>query len=116
MGIAACSGAAPPATTPEEPPTPGLSPIAALGERLFRDESLSASGKLSCQTCHEPEFAHAAPTRELVSMGGPTMDLAGIRNSPSIRYASFTPPFGFDKEGTPFGGLFRDGRVPSLAE
>jgi cytochrome c peroxidase len=44
------------------------------------------------------------------------MDLAGIRNSPSIRYASFTPPFGFDEEGTAFGGFFRDGRVPSLAE
>ncbi len=29
---------------------------------------------------------------ELVSKGGPDMDIPGIRNSPSIRYASFTPP------------------------
>lgn len=43
------------------------------------------------------------------------MDQSGIRNSPSIRYASFTPPFGYDEEGMPIGGLFRDGRVPSLA-
>ena len=116
LGVAACSGEAPPAATPEEPPTAGLTPIAALGERLFRDVSLSASGKLSCQTCHEPEFAHAAPAGDLVSKGGPGMDLTGIRNSPSIRYASFTPPFGFDEEGTASGGFFRDGRVPSLAE
>jgi cytochrome c peroxidase len=44
------------------------------------------------------------------------MDDLGIRNSPSIRYASFTPPFGFDDAGTAFGGLFRDGRAPSLVE
>ena len=116
LGVAACSREAPPAALPVEPPTPGLSPIAALGERLFRDESLSTSGRLSCQTCHEPEFAHAAPTGDLVSKGGPDMDFSGIRNSPSIRYASFTPPFGFDEEGTAFGGFFRDGRAPSLAE
>jgi cytochrome c peroxidase len=98
-----------------EPPTPGLSPVAALGELLFRDETLSVSGRLSCQTCHRPEFAHAAPPGDLVSKGGPAMDLPGIRNSPSIRYASFTPPFGFDAEGTALGGLFRDGRMPTLA-
>ena len=44
------------------------------------------------------------------------MDVPGLRNSPSIRYASFTPPFGYDEEGTAFGGFFRDGRVPTLAE
>ena len=96
--------------------TPGLSPIAALGEQLFRDESLSASGRLACQTCHQPAFAHAAPPGHVVSMGGPNMDIAGLRNSPSIRYASFTPPFGFDEEGTAFGGFFRDGRAASLVE
>lgn len=98
------------------PPTPGLSPVAALGEQLFKDASLSVSGRLACQTCHQPEFAHAAPPTDLVSRGGAGMDIPGIRNSPSIRYASFTPPFGFDEEGTAFGGLFRDGRVPSLVE
>ena len=79
---------------------PACRPIAALGEQLFRDESLSTSGRLACQTCHQPEFAHAAPPTDLVSNGGPVMDIPGIRNSPSIRYASFTPPFGYDEEGT----------------
>jgi cytochrome c peroxidase len=84
--LEAC-GNGPPPVAAESPPTPGLSPIAALGERLFTDETLSVSGRLSCQTCHRPEFAHA----------------------------SFTPPFGFDGEGTASGGLFRDGRARDLA-
>jgi cytochrome c peroxidase len=92
-----------------------LSPIAALGKRLFEDESLSASGRMSCQTCHRPEFAHAAPADDVVSSGGPDLDRPGLRNAPSIRYAGFTPAFGFAEDGTPTGGLFRDGRAADLA-
>ncbi len=114
--LAACGSNAPMATVANAPPTPGLSPVAALGERLFRDESLSVSGRLACQTCHRPEFAHAAPPGDLMSKGGQGMDVPGIRNAPSIRYASFTPPFGYDDTGTAFGGLFRDGRAASLVE
>jgi len=115
-GLGGCAGRPAPAIPAVEPSTPGLSPVASLGEQLFRDESLSASGRLSCQTCHQPEFAHAAPTVDLVSKGGLGMDVPGLRNSPSIRYASFTPAFGFDAEGTAFGGFFRDGRMPTLVE
>jgi cytochrome c peroxidase len=115
LALAACGESAPP-TVAGDAATAGLSPIAALGAQLFRDESLSASGKLSCESCHMPEFAHAAPPADLVSKGGPGMDVPGIRNSPSIRYASFTPPFGYDEEGTAFGGVFRDGRAPTLVE
>jgi len=110
MALAGCGG------HPSPSATPGLSAVAALGEQLFRDESLSASGRLACQTCHEPEFAHAAPPADFVSKGGPDMDIPGIRNAPSIRYASFTPAFGYDAEGTAFGGFFRDGRAASLFE
>lgn len=115
-GLASCGHELASAGGAKAPATSGLSPVAALGAQLFRDESLSASGKLSCQSCHRPEFAHAAPPGDLVSKGGRGMDVPGIRNSPSIRYASFTPPFGYDDEGTAFGGLFRDGRVTTLAE
>jgi cytochrome c peroxidase len=116
--LAACGGGAPPAppAAPAPRATPGLSPVAALGEQLFRDESLSVSGKLACQTCHRPEFAHAAPPAEFVSKGGPVMAIPGLRNSPSIRYASFTPPFGYDAEGAPYGGFFRDGRAATLVD
>lgn len=92
-----------------------LSPVAALGKRLFEDESLSASGRMSCQTCHRPEFAHAAPASDVVSSGGPELDRPGLRNAPSIRYAGFAPAFGFAEDGTPAGGLFRDGRAKDLA-
>ena len=34
-----------------------LSPAAQLGRRIFHDASLSASGKQSCASCHDP--AHA---------------------------------------------------------
>ena len=93
-----------------------LSPIAALGKLIFKDPSLSASGRMSCETCHQPDHARAGPPSDRVALGGPRLDLAGLRNSPSIRYASFTPAFHFDEEGKPVGGFFRDGRAKDLAE
>jgi cytochrome c peroxidase len=93
-----------------------MSDIARLGELIFKDQSLSASGRMSCQTCHEPEHAHAGPPPDPVSPGGPNLEFRGLRNSPSIRYASFTPAFHFEADGTPVGGFFRDGRAASLAD
>jgi cytochrome c peroxidase len=116
LWLAACGREPVAAAGEERAPTPGLSPVAALGERLFRDASLSVSGRLACETCHRPEFAHAAPPEQVISLGGPGEDRPGLRNSPSIRYASFTPAFGFAEDGTPAGGLFRDGRAASLVE
>ncbi|MBM4052435.1 MAG: hypothetical protein FJ270_06825 [Planctomycetes bacterium] len=50
----------------------------ALGERLFFDESFSASGTVSCATCHDPERAFTDGER--VARGeGP-----GTRNTPTI--------------------------------
>lgn len=46
-------------------------------------------------------------------LGGPHMDQTGLRNAPSLMYASFTPPFSL-ADG-PKGGFFRDGRASSLA-
>lgn len=39
---------------PDNPPTPEKF---ALGERLFHDPRLSANGKLSCASCHDPRLA-----------------------------------------------------------
>ncbi len=41
------------------------------------------------------------------------MDQPGFRNTPSLMYASFTPPFSL--ASGPVGGFFRDGRASSLA-
>ncbi len=77
-----------------------------------------ASGVLaSCGTCHSPDRAFAgdpATDRGLpVPLGGPRMDQTGLRNSPSLMYASFTPPFSLT--AGPVGGFFRDGRAATLA-
>ncbi|HSY29602.1 MAG TPA: cytochrome c peroxidase, partial [Burkholderiaceae bacterium] len=40
-------------------PVVPLSAVAELGKKMFHDASLSASGKLSCASCHNPNNAHA---------------------------------------------------------
>jgi cytochrome c peroxidase len=98
-------------------PASTLSAAAAAGKALFFDTSLSASGKQSCGTCHVPDHAFAAdPATDHglpVPLGGPNMDQTGLRNTPSLMYASFTPPFSLS--AGPVGGFFRDGRASSLA-
>ena len=91
-----------------------LTPAASLGEVIFADTSLSASGDLACATCHDPAHAHAQGNALAVQMGGAKRDVPGFRAVPSLRYLSFTPPFAFDQEGAPSGGFDRDGRAPSL--
>ena len=99
---------------------PGSSPrsaAAALGEKIFSDASLSASGQMSCATCHDPAQAHATGNPDVVvPAGGAALDVPGFRNAPSLRYLSLAPAFFFDSEGTPTGGLNRDGRAASLID
>lgn len=105
-------------TRAQDPPDPGtaLSPAAALGEQIFKDPSLSASGLQSCATCHDPA-AVGAPANDLpVQPGGPAMNLQGVRQAPSIRYLARNTAFHFAPDGTPTGGFFWDGRADSLAE
>ena len=85
-----------------------------LGEKIFHDPSLSASGAMACSTCHDPAHAHAQGNGLAVQPGGPNLDVPGFRTVPSLRYLGFTPAFSFDDEGTPAGGFNRDGRAPDL--
>jgi cytochrome c peroxidase len=96
--------------------SPPLSPAAALGEKIFFDQSLSASGLQSCGTCHDPTGAHAGSDGRAVPLGGPGMDVPGFRNTPTLRYLSFNTPFFFDAENTPTGGFNLDGRAASFME
>lgn len=100
----------------EPAPEPELSREAALGERIFNDASLSASGRLSCVSCHAENAGHAQPNALAAQIGGPALDRQGSRTAPSIRYLAFAPAFRFDSHGTPSGGLFWDGRASTLAE
>jgi cytochrome c peroxidase len=97
-------------------PSASMSAAAQLGEKIFNDPGLSASGTLACSGCHDPANAHAQPNTLAVALGGPGMNLEGFRNSPSLNYASFTPAFHFESDGTPVGGFNRDGRAVDFAD
>jgi cytochrome c peroxidase len=92
-----------------------LSQVAQLGQKIFSDASLSASGRQSCATCHDPASAHAAPNDLSVQLGGADMSTPGFRAAPSLRYLNATPAFFFAADGTPTGGFNHDGRAQTLA-
>lgn len=89
--------------------------MASLGRKIFLDPSLSASGQMSCATCHSPAHAHSQVNAKPVQSGGANLDVSGFRSVPSLRYMA-TSAFFFDKEGTPTAGFNRDGRASSLLE
>jgi len=100
-----------------------LSAAAQAGKQLFFDKGLSASGSMSCATCHDPEHAYGPPNDLAAQLGGPARTSPGIRAVPSIRYKEYIPayadlldnPDGFSEPG-PGGGYAWDGRADSLAE
>lgn len=79
---------------PENPPGPAK---AALGRALFFDPRLSASGRMSCATCHRPDRGWADGKAVSLPHGG-----VPARNTPTIRNAAFQEM------------LFWDGRATSL--
>jgi cytochrome c peroxidase len=93
-----------------------LSPMAVVGEKIFHDKGLSASGRQSCASCHDPDHAHAQSNTLAVQLGGANLDQPGFRAVPSLRYLNLTPAFSFNSEGAPAGGFNRDGRASTLAE
>lgn len=99
-----------------------MSDAALLGQEIFRDVRLSASGRMSCASCHDPALGHASPFTTPVAFGGAgfpndhSASASGLRVPPAIRYLKFNTAFKFDVDGTPMGGFFWDGRVNSLAE
>jgi cytochrome c peroxidase len=96
--------------------------LTALGREMFFDSSLSASGKMSCATCHSPLDAFGPPNALPVQPGGRDLDQFGIRAVPSLKYLQATLQFTehfFDSDDEaddsvdngPTGGLTWDGRV-----
>jgi len=93
-----------------------------LGRKLFFDPSLSASGRMACATCHDPNRAFGPPNALAVQLGGAGMDRPGLRAVPSLKYLQVVPQFtehyyesedeGDDSiDNGPTGGLTWDGRV-----
>jgi cytochrome c peroxidase len=70
-----------------------VSLLAELGRRLFFGPALSASGRLSCASCHDPAYAYGPPHAQPVAAGGKDMQQMGLRAVPSLRYLQATPQF-----------------------
>ena len=113
LWLAACGGGGTDAAAPRSP----LSPLAALGERIYQDRTLSGSGRMSCATCHDPLFAHGPPNVQAVQVGGQFETEFGLRAAPPIRYLERQPAFSAAASGAPpwHGGLNADGRANTLA-
>jgi cytochrome c peroxidase len=101
--------------------------LADLGRRLFVDPALSASGRQSCASCHDPSRAFGPPDDAPVQPGGERMERAGHRAVPSLMYLQALPPFSehfFESEDDgdssvdngPTGGLNWDGRVDRVSD
>lgn len=71
-----------------------------LGKKLFFDTRLSKNNKISCATCHKPEFAFADTSPVSIGVFG----RSGKRNSPSVMNMSSREVF------------FYDGRAKTLEE
>jgi cytochrome c peroxidase len=96
--------------------------IAALGAKLFFDPAISASGRMSCASCHDPAHGFSAPNALAVQLGGEGLRRPGIRAVPNLTYGAFVPAFSehyFESEDEgdesvdqgPTGGRGWDGRV-----
>lgn len=101
----------PPAPLPAPAPT-----LAEVGDRLFDEVRLSASGRLACASCHVEARGHADSVGTFLPLGGADGSHQGLRSSPSVRYLDQAGAFGFDAQGRAGGGLFWDGRASSRAE
>jgi cytochrome c peroxidase len=112
--LSGCGGGGSSASTASVPAETELSAQAALGQKIFADMSLSASGRQACASCHSPDAGHAPDNALAVQLGGPLLDQPGGRVAPGVNYLSSNTAFHFDAEGTPTGGFFWDGRAASL--
>jgi cytochrome c peroxidase len=110
---------------PASPEDAELTPIERLGKHIFEDKTLSRPAGVACASCHDPARAYqgnnGSPVAALARGAAPKA--LGKRNTPTILYSSFAPPFGFiddrdEKTGAvekiPVGGQFYDGRAVDL--
>lgn len=121
--LAGCGGGGGDAAPPGGGGATPLSAAAQLGQKIFADKALSASGQQSCASCHVAASAFAEDASPSgvdrgspVPLGGLAMDMTGLRNTPSLMYAALTPAFSVGPDGGPVGGFFRDGRARTLAD
>lgn len=101
-----------------------LSLPAQVGKQMFFDTNLSASKQMACSTCHDPNNHYSQPAGNTlaVQLGGPNLNQAGLRATPTLTYKDNTPAYSDLAENpdgvsanAPGGGYFWDGRADTLA-
>jgi cytochrome c peroxidase len=101
---------------------PSAATLTEVGRLLFFDQSLSASGRMACATCHDPGHAFGPANTLAVQRGGSSSRAAGVRAVMSLMYGQDVPPFTehyLEDEGNdsadqgPAGGRTWDGRAQS---
>jgi cytochrome c peroxidase len=104
---------------------PSVEQLTALGRAMFADPGLSASGRVSCATCHVPAAAFGPSVRTSSPFRDDDPGHDGTRAIPSLRYAQFAGRFTehttddeetHGADGGPTGGLTWDGRVDTARE
>jgi len=104
---------------------PSADELTELGRAMFNAPSLSASGQVSCASCHSPQHAYAPPNALAVQLAGLDGQTPGARAAPSLRYLQKLPPFSehfHDDDGDdsvdagPTGGYDWDGRAATAHE
>ena len=76
------------------PPLMPLSAVALIGQRIFNDPTLSASGRQSCASCHNAQNGYGPPNGQSVQLGGLHLATAGLRAVPSLDYLYRQSVFG----------------------
>lgn len=71
--------------------SPGEATSARLGQRLFFDPRLSASGRVACASCHQPDQGWTVRTATATGAGG-----AGHRNPPGLQDVARRSHWGWD--------------------
>lgn len=115
------------APAPQATAKPVFSDAAALGKLLFYDPSLSASGRMSCASCHSPAHAYGPPNGLAAQLGGPDLRSQGTRAVPTLRYVLDHTPIWthvqaaslgerFEDDNSPSGGFGWDGRFNHLSD
>jgi cytochrome c peroxidase len=104
---------------------PGVDQLSALGRALFNDPGLSADGRLSCASCHDPATAFGPNAHTASPFADADPAHAGTRAIPSLRYAQFAGRFtehtvddeeAHGADGGPTGGFTWDGRADTARE
>jgi cytochrome c peroxidase len=127
VGVAVAQDSGPAAGAPFYANTfekmPSAAALTAIGRELFADPALSASGKIACSSCHDPQHAFGPPNDLPVQSGGGDGRRAGVRAVPSLKYTQNVPPFtehyiGDEEDDSvdqgPAGGRTWDGREQSF--